>query len=110
MESDEDLGYALKYEELTIKYNKIQKEINDAKKNNNKIITEFNEKNELKKNLIRNIELKQNTLYLAKHKTDYYNNFIEQLKEKSKICSHFSIEPDEFLTKSDYQVRILYYK
>lgn len=108
MESEEDLGYALKYEELTKKYNKIQKEINDAKKHNNKINAELNEKIELKKNLIHNIELKQNTIYLAKHKTDYYNKFIEVLKEKSIICSHFSTESDELLTESDHQVRLLF--
>lgn len=104
VESDEDLGYALKYEELTMKYNKIQKEINDAKKQNDKIMTELNEKNELKKTLIHNIESKQNIMYLSEHKTDYYKKFIEELKEKSNICSHFSVESDELLTKSDYEV------
>lgn len=104
MESVEDLANALKYEELMTKYTKIQKEIVDAKINNNKIKTNLNEKIKHKKILVENIKSKQNTSYLAKHIIEYYTKCIEQLKETANCCNHFSAEVNKGLTKTDYEV------
>lgn len=104
VESDKDLANALKYEELVTKYNKIQKEIVDIKRNNYKMKTDLNEKTERKKNIIKNIDLKQNIIYLVKHKTENYSKFIEILNEKSNVSNHFSTEANDDLTKTDYEV------
>lgn len=104
MESEEDFAHALKYEELMKKYNKIQKEIAEAKVNSYKLKTNLNEQNDCKKNLIKNIELKQNSMYLIKHKIEFYSKLTEILSEKSDVCNHFSIEANESLTKTDYEV------
>jgi len=77
--------------------------------NNNKIKADLNKKIDSKKMLFKDIELKQNASYLAKHKTEYYSKFIEELKEKSNICNHFSTEFNEDLTKTDYEVTTIYY-
>lgn len=108
VESYIDLANALKYEDLIIKYNKIQKEINDAKINNNKLKMDLNEKIEHKKNVIKNIENKQDTSYLANHKIEYYNEFIKMYSELSNFCDHFSRETNKDLTKADYEVTFLY--
>lgn len=108
MESDEDLVNALKYEELMLKYNEIHKEILETKKNYHKLKTNLNEKNELKKNIINNIESHESIVYLSKHKTDYYNKCIKMLNDKLDICDYFSIEENEDLTKTDFEVIILY--
>lgn len=104
MESEEDLVNALKYEELMKNYNEIQKKIAEAKVNNYKLKTNLNEQNECKKNLIKNIELKQNSMYQIKHKIEFYSKLTEILSEKSDVCNHFSIETNENLTKTDYEV------
>lgn len=111
MESDKDLINALKYEELVTKYNKIQNEIVNIKRNNYKMKTDLSERTEYKNNLTKNIDLKQNLIYLVKHKTENYSKFIEMLNEKSNICNHFSTEANDDLTKTDYEVNniIIYY-
>ncbi|XP_060857350.1 dynein heavy chain-like protein 2 [Metopolophium dirhodum] len=103
VESYIDLSNALKYEELITKYNKIQKEIIDAKINNNKLKMDLNEKIEHKRNVIKNIENKQDTSYLANHKIEYYNEFIKMYNELSNFCDHFSRDANNDLTKSDYE-------
>lgn len=110
METDEDLMYALKYEELITKYNKIEKNILEVKINNNKIKNELIEKNEHKNNLIKEIEIKQNKCYIAKHNIQNYNTFIDVLNETSNVCDHFSTSANEMLTKTDYEVIFLYTK
>lgn len=108
MESDLDLSNALKYEELLTKYNKIQQEIIDAKINNDKLKTDLCDKYESKKNLIKNIELKQTSSYLAKHKIDYYNKLNEDFNKFINYCNQFSTEINTNLTKTDYEVIISY--
>jgi len=108
VESDIDLANALKYEDLITKYNKIQKEIVDAKINNEKLKMNLNEKIEQKRNIIKNIENKQDTSYLANHKTEYYNEFIKMFNELSNICDYFSKEANKDLTKADYEVTFLH--
>ncbi|XP_022163307.1 uncharacterized protein LOC111028850 [Myzus persicae] len=103
VETHIDLANALKYEDLITKYNKIQKEITDAKINNKKLKMDLNEKIEQKRNVIKHIENKQDTTYLANHKIEYYNEFIKTYNELSKICDHFSREPNKDLTKTDYE-------
>lgn len=108
MGSDNDLANALKYEDLIAKYKKIQKEIDDAKINNEKLKMDLNEKIEQKRNIIKNIENKQDTSYLANHKTEYYNEFIKMYNELSNICDYFSREANKDLTKADYEVTFIY--
>ncbi|KAL5238224.1 hypothetical protein ACI65C_005634 [Semiaphis heraclei] len=103
VESDNDLANALKYEDLITKYNKIQKEIVDAKINNKKLKMDLNEKIEQKRNIIINIENKQDTSYLVNHKTEYYNEYIKMYNELSNICDYFSREAKKDLTKADYE-------
>lgn len=106
MESESDLSNALKYEELLTKYNKIQKEIIDTKIKNNKLKTDLNKKYETKKNVMKNIELKQTSSYLAKQKIDYYDKFNEDLNTFLNYCNHFSMDTNTNLTKTDYEVII----
>lgn len=108
VESDVDLANALKYEDLITKYNKIQKEIIDAKINNSKLEKDLNEKVEHKKNIINNIEFKQNTSYLAKHKIEDYNKFVQMFNKLSINCNHFSRESNTDLTKADFEVTFLF--
>lgn len=108
MESHIDLANALKYEDLITKYSKIQKEITDAKRNNEKLKLDLNEKIEQKRDVIKNIENKQDTSYLANHKIEYYNEFIKTYSELSNICNHFSREVNKDMTKADYEVTFLY--
>ncbi|VVC44646.1 Hypothetical protein CINCED_3A024027 [Cinara cedri] len=103
VECDDDYTNALKYEELVTKLNSIQKDIVIAEANNTKIKDEINEKMQYKKNLMKNIELKQNKCYLTKYQTEYYEKFIEQFEELSNMCIHFSPETNEVLTKTDYE-------
>ncbi|XP_026819663.1 uncharacterized protein LOC113558414 [Rhopalosiphum maidis] len=103
VESYNDLDNALKYEELVTKYNKLQTDIINAKKNNSKLKMDLNEKIEHKKNIIKNIEIKQNTSYVANHKIEYYNEFIKMYSELSNVCDHFSTEANKDLTKADYE-------
>lgn len=103
VESYIDLANALKYEDLITKYNKIQKEIIDVKINNKNLKMALNEKIEEKKNVIKNIEIKQNKSYLANHKIKYYNEFINMYNELSNYCDHFSREVNKDLTKADYE-------
>lgn len=104
----EDLADALKYGELMTKYNKIQKEIINVKLNNEKIKSDLNEKYEMKNKLIQTIELKQGKMYLAKQKIETHNKHIEVLKEMSDISNAFSIEANENLTATDYEVILFY--
>lgn len=106
MESDEDLSNVLKYEELLTKYNKIQKEIIDVKINNSKLKNDLDEKYEHKKTVNKNIELKQSSSYLAKHKIEYYNKCIKDFNKFYNFSSQFSLETNENLTKTDYEVII----
>ncbi|XP_025207495.1 interaptin-like [Melanaphis sacchari] len=103
VESYNDLANALEYEDLITKYNKLQKEITDAKLNNSKLKINLKEKIEHKKNIIKNIEIKQNTSYVANHKIEYYNEFIKMYNELSNICDHFSKEANKDLTKANYE-------
>lgn len=68
---------------------------------------DLNEKIEHKKNIIKNIEIKQNTSYVANHKIEYYNEFIKKFNELSNFCNHFSKEANNDLTKADYEVTFL---
>lgn len=104
VESYTDLANALKYEDLITKHNKIQKDIIDAKINNKKLKMDLNEKIEHKRNIIKSIENKQDTSYLADHKIEYYNEFIKTYNELSNFCDHFSKEVNKDLTKADYEV------
>ncbi|CAH1732833.1 unnamed protein product [Aphis gossypii] len=103
VESCDDLANALKYEELITKYNKLQTDIIDTKINNGKLKMDLNKKIEHKKNIIKNIEIKQNTSYVANHKIEYYNEFIKMYNELSNFCNHFSKEVNNDLTKADYE-------
>lgn len=86
------------------KFNKIQKEIAETKLSNNKIKLDLKNKNEYKKNILKNIELKQNKLYLVKQKSESYNKRIDEVSELSNICKDLSTDVNELLTKTDYEV------
>lgn len=107
MECNDDYTNALKYEELMTKYNNIQKDIIITETNNMKIKDEINEKMQYKKSILKNIELKQNKCYLAKHQSEYYKKLIEEFDELSNMCVHYLTETNEVLTKTDYEVKLL---
>ncbi|XP_050527573.1 repetitive organellar protein-like [Daktulosphaira vitifoliae] len=103
VETVNDLNNALKYEELMNKYLKIQKELSDTKLNNDKVKSELNEIYEYKNSLLKNIKLNQDKMYLVKRRIDFYETSYDELKEMSDICNLFSMNPDDTLTKTDYE-------